>query len=262
MIAIISDIHANLEALEAVLREIRSERIGTIVCLGDIVGYNADPSACIGLLRDAGAVCIAGNHDRAVTGQITTEGFNPLAVRAVDWTRPRLTADEVEWLAALPLKATVQDRLIAVHGALHPDVGCELVRLDTDEKRQLSFEALAAHPSGVRLCAFGHTHRLGIYEMRDGAVTAHHHQGDKAMIREGSLYLVNPGTVGQPRTSDRRASYLVLDPDAGTISIRRIRYDASPALAKTRKAGLAPRLSRLPEPVRKPLRRIYRAIVG
>ena len=95
MIAIISDIHANLEALEAVLREIRAERIGTIVCLGDIVGYNADPAACIGLLRDAGAICVAGNHDRAVTGQITTEGFNPLAARAVDWTRSRLTADDI-----------------------------------------------------------------------------------------------------------------------------------------------------------------------
>jgi predicted phosphodiesterase len=260
MIAIISDIHANLEALEAVLREIRAERIDTIVCLGDIVGYNADPAACIGLLRDAGAICVAGNHDRAVTGQIMTEGFNPLAARAVDWTRSRLTADDIGWLAALPLKATVQDRLIAVHGALHPDVGCELVRLDTDEKRQLSFEALAAHPSSIRLCAFGHTHRLGIYEMRGGAVTTH--EGQSAALREGSLHLVNPGTVGQPRTSDRRASYLVLDPDAATISVRRVRYNASPALAKTRKAGLAPRFSRLPEPVRKPLRRIYRAIVG
>jgi diadenosine tetraphosphatase ApaH/serine/threonine PP2A family protein phosphatase len=96
--------------------------------------------------------------------------------------------------------------------------------------------------------------------MRDGTVTAH--EGRSAVIRKGSLYLVNPGTVGQPRTSDRRASYLVLDPDVGTISVRRVRYDASPALAKTRKAGLAPRLSRLPEPVRKPLRRIYRTIVG
>jgi predicted phosphodiesterase len=260
MIAIISDIHANLEALEAVLREIRSERIGTIVCLGDIVGYNADPAACIELLRDAGAICVAGNHDRAVTGQITTEGFNPLAARAVDWTRSRLTADDIGWLAALPLKAMIQDRLIAVHGALHPDVGCELVRLDTDEKRQLSFESLAVHPSGIRLCAFGHTHRLSIYEMRGGRMTTH--EGQSAALREGSFHLVNPGTVGQPRTSDRRASYLVLDPDAATISVRRVRYDASPALAKTRKAGLAPRFSRLPEPVRKPLRRIYRAIIG
>src|SRR5689334_2156094 len=109
MIAIISDIHANLEALEAVLGEIRRERIDTIVCLGDIVGYNADPSGCISRLREAHALCIAGNHDRAVTGQIPTEGFNPLAARAVDWTRARLTPDELEWLAALPLKAVVQD---------------------------------------------------------------------------------------------------------------------------------------------------------
>jgi predicted phosphodiesterase len=260
MIAVISDIHANLEALEAVLGEIRRERIGTIVCLGDIVGYNADPAACIRLLRDAGAACIAGNHDRAVTGQITTEGFNPLAARAVEWTRTRLSPEELDWLTALPLKATIQHRLVVVHGALHPEEGCELVRLDTDGKRQLSFEALAAHPSGARICAFGHTHRPGIYEMRDGTMTKHGEES--ATIRDGSLYLVNPGSVGQPRTADRRASYIVLDLDTGTISLRRVRYDASQALAKTRKAGLAPRFSRLPDPIRKPLRRLYRAIVG
>jgi predicted phosphodiesterase len=260
MIAIISDIHANLEALEAVLGEIRREQIGTIVCLGDIVGYNADPAACILLLRKAGAICIAGNHDRAVTGQITTEGFNPLAARAVEWTRSRLSPDDLDWVAALPLKSTIQDRLVAVHGALHPDVGCELVRLNTDEKRQLSFEALAAYPPSVRICAFGHTHRLGIYEMRDGTMTTH--ETESATIRDGSLYLVNPGTVGQPRTADRRPSYLVFDPDAGTIGARRVRYNASPALAKTRKAGLAPRFSRLPDSIRTPLRRVYRAVVG
>jgi predicted phosphodiesterase len=260
MIAVISDIHANREALEAVLGEISRERIGAIVCLGDIVGYNADPAACIRLLRDTGATCIAGNHDRAVTSQITTEGFNPLAARAVEWTRSKLSPEELEWLAALPLKATIQHRLVAVHGALHPDVGCEIVRLDTDEKRQLSFEALAAYPSGTRICAFGHTHRPGIYEMRDGTMTTH--EGESATIHDGSLYLVNPGTVGQPRTSDRRPSYIVLDLDTGTVSLRRVSYDASRALAKTRKAGLAPRFSRLPDPIRKPLRRIYRAITG
>jgi predicted phosphodiesterase len=260
MIAVISDIHANLEALEAVLGEISRERIGAIVCLGDIVGYNADPSACIRLLRDTGATCIAGNHDRAVTGQITTEGFNPLAARAVEWTRSNLSPEELEWLAALPLKATIQHRLVVVHGALHPDVGCEIVRLDTDEKRRLSFEALAAYPSGARICAFGHTHRSGIYEMRDGTMTTH--GGDSATIRDGSLYLVNPGTVGQPRTSDRRPSYIVLDLDTGAVSLRRVSYDASRALAKTREAGLAPRFSRLPDPIRKPLRRIYHAITG
>ncbi len=193
MIAIISDIHANLEALEAVLGEISRERIGAIVCLGDIVGYNADPAACIRLLRDAGATCIAGNHDRAVTGQITTEGFNPLAARAVEWTRSKLSPEELEWLAALPLKATIQHRLVAVHGALHPDVGCEIVRLDTDEKRQLSFEALAAYPSGVRICAFGHTHRPGIYEMRDGTMTTHERRfGD------------DPRRIALPRQSRNR----------------------------------------------------------
>ena len=254
MIAILSDIHANLEALEAVLREIREERIDTIVCLGDIVGYNADPSACIRLLREADAVCVAGNHDRAVTRQIAMDGFNPLAVRAVEWTRSRLSADEICWLASLPLKTTVDGRLIAVHDALHAKDSWEFVRLDSQEKMRLSFDALAE--SGINLCAFGHTHRLGLYEMRKGMVMEHE---KSCRIVEGSLYLVNPGTVGQPKEKDLRASYLVLEPSK--ISVRRVRYDVGQALAKTRKAGLAPRLSFLPTSIREPLRHLYHAVL-
>ncbi|UEM23844.1 metallophosphatase family protein [Skermanella mucosa] len=264
MIAVISDIHANLEALEATLAAIRTERVARILCLGDIVGYNADPAGCIDLLREAGAVCVAGNHDRAVTGQITTEGFNPLAARAVEWTRMRLGPGDLDWLRDLPLKLDLAEEggpgLVAVHGALHPDTGCELVRLDTDERRALSFAALEAHPSGARICAFGHTHRIGIFEKRENAVTAH--QGDGAVIRDGSFFLVNPGTVGQPRSSDRRASFMLVDPATRTLQVRRVSYDYRRAMAKTRKAGLAARLSRVPEPLRGPIRRIYHAIRG
>lgn len=264
MIAVISDIHANLEALEATLAAIRAERVGRILCLGDIVGYNADPAACIRLLREAGAICVAGNHDRAVTGQITTEGFNPLATRAVEWTRMQLGDGDLGWLSRLPLKLDLAETegpgMVAVHGALHPETGCELVRLDNDDRRALSFAALQAHPSGARICAFGHTHRVGIFEKQEGAVTAH--QGDSATIRDGALYLVNPGTVGQPRTSDRRASFMLIDPAARTIRVRRVPYDYGRLMAKTRKAGLAARLSRVPEPLRGPIRRIYHFIRG
>ena len=264
MIAVISDIHANLEALDATLDAIRAERVGRILCLGDIVGYNADPAGCIDLLREAGAVCVAGNHDRAVTGQITTEGFNPLAARAVEWTRTQLGPGDVDWLRRLPLKLDLAGEdgpgIVAVHGALHPETGCELVRLDTDDKRALSFEALERHPSRAGIGAFGHTHRIGIFEMRDGAMTAH--QDDGVAIRDGSYYLVNPGTVGQPRTSDRRASFMLIDPAARTVQLRRVPYDYRAAMAKTRKAGLAARLSRVPEPLRGPIRRIYHALRG
>jgi predicted phosphodiesterase len=253
-IAILSDIHANLEALQAVALAIAGEPVDRVVCLGDIVGYNADPAECVDLLLRLDPVCVAGNHDRAVTGQITTDGFSRTAARAVAWTRARLPAETLDLLATLPLRATVGDELVAVHGALHPETSCETVRLDTDERRRLSFKALAVHPSGTRVCAFGHTHRLGIYEFRNGA-TRNHGGEDEVILRGDSLYLVNPGTVGQPRTADRRATYLLLDTDCRSVLPRRVPYDAAAALRKTRAAGLLPRFSFVPAPIRASLKR-------
>nr|WP_211114242.1 metallophosphoesterase family protein [Azospirillum rugosum] len=248
-----SDIHANLEALQAVLGAIAEEGVDRLVCLGDIVGYNTDPGACVALLRDAGALCVAGNHDRAVTRQIGMDGFSARAIRAVFWTRRHLAPDDTAWLSALPLKAAVEGQLVAVHGALHPDIGCELVRLDGDGERRLSFAALAAHPSGARVCAYGHTHRLGVHEYRDGAILAPilAHDGDEVALRPGSYYLVNPGTVGEPRTAERRATFMLLDTARQTLSVRRVAYDDTLAFAKTRRAGIEPRrLAGLPAPLR------------
>ena len=253
-IAILSDIHANLEALQAVASAIAEEQVDRVVCLGDIVGYNADPDACVDLLFRLDPAVVAGNHDRAVTGQITTEGFSRTAARAVAWTRARLPAETLDFLAGLPLRATIGGELVAVHGALHPETGCETVRLDTDERRRLSFEALAAHPSGIRVCAFGHTHRLGIYESSDGAMRSLGGDGE-VPLRGDALYLVNPGTVGQPRTADRRATYLVLDTDRRSVAPRSVPYDAAAALRKARAAGLLPRFSFVPAPVRASLKR-------
>jgi predicted phosphodiesterase len=247
-IAVISDIHANAPALRAVLDAIALERVDRIVCLGDVTGYNTDVDHCVALLQAAGAICIAGNHDRAVIGAIGTAGFSEQGRRAVVWTRMRLGEAARAFLQALPLKLAVDGVLVAVHGALHPDVGCERVRLDDDRKRALSFDALAAHPSGARVCAFGHTHRPGVWE-RDGTVI--HFRGDQAVtLRPHKLYLVNPGSVGEPRSEDERASFLVLDTAAARVRFHRISYDRHAVLAKTRKAGLGPRLAWLPAPVR------------
>lgn len=251
-IGILSDIHANLEALRATLGDLERAGVDRIVCLGDIVGYNTDPSACIALLREAGALCIAGNHDRAVTRQIPTDGFSVRAIRAVSWTRKRLSAEEIAWLAALPLKAALDDQLVVVHGALHVDRGCELVRLDSDDRRLLTARALLEHPSGARVCAFGHTHRLGVVEVRDGALRAR--EGDEIRLCDGSVYLLNPGTVGEPRTAERRATCLVFDTVERVVSVRRVPYDADAAFAKTREAGIEPRrLLAIPAPVRSAL---------
>ena len=257
--ALVSDIHANLEALQAVLRDVAAQRVDRVVCLGDVVGYNADPGPCLELVAGLDPIWVAGNHDRAVTGQIGVEGFNRTATHAVAWTRQRLAPAELELLAAMPLRAVVDKDLVAVHGAWHPETGCETVRLDTDDRRQLSFEALAAHPSGNRICAFGHTHRVGIYEWRGGSVR--HYGDDEVLLRGDAHYLVNPGTIGQPRTADRRATYMLLDTAQRRVTVRRIAYAYATAFGKSRKAGLLPRFSFLPAPVRASLKR-YRQALG
>ncbi len=251
-LALVSDIHANLEALHATLEVISKEAVDSVVCLGDIVGYNTNPAECIALLRDAGALCVAGNHDRAVTGQLAIEGFGHTAARALVWTRDRLSAEHHAFLAGLPSKRAIGDQLVAVHGALHPDFGCEVLRLDTDERRRLSFAALAAHPSGARICAYGHTHRLGVYEQRGDQIRLL--QGDTIHLREDSFYLVNPGTIGEPRGEDYRATFLILDTAQQRITAHRVDYDITPSRKKTRSAGLAPPFSFLPPRIRTPLR--------
>jgi predicted phosphodiesterase len=256
-LALIADVHANVEALQATLADIASQSVDRIVCLGDIVGYNTNPGECIALLRDADALCIAGNHDRAVCGQITTETFSSTAARAAAWTRRRLSGGDLAFLCGLPLKANVHDQLIAVHGAFHPQTGCEIVRLDNDEARAASFAALIADPSGARIGAFGHTHAAAIHEFRNGRVERR--PGEEISLRDDAYYLINPGTVGEPRTADRRASYMVLDLGRRMLAVRRVGYDWSLPLAKTRRAGLAPRLSFLPAPVRGAIKSGWRA---
>src|SRR5215468_529006 len=252
-LAIISDIHANIEALQATLRRISAQTVDRIVCLGDIVGYNANPAECISLLRKSDVLCIAGNHDRAVTGQITTDGFSHAAARAVAWTRRQLDSDDIAFLAALPLKLRIGDHLVVVHGALHPETGCELVRLTSDDLRRLSFKALAADPSGAHVCAFGNTHRLGIFELRDDdEIRARN--GDEVFLHEDAYYLINPGTVGRSLTTDPRATYFLFDVARQVIVVQRVEYDTAASRAKTRTAGLLDRSSSLPAAVRTTLK--------
>lgn len=247
-LALISDIHANLEALQATLGDIAGQDVDRIVCLGDIVGYNANPAECIALVRDANALCVAGNHDLAVCGRMPTKHFPATAARAVAWTQRRLSWRDLQFLAGLPLKACVGGELVAVHGALHPATHCATVRLDTDEKRQQSLQALVADPSGARFCAFGHTHEVGIYEFHGEAAAPRREQTTK--LRDDAYYLINPGSVGQPRSADTRASYIVIDLAQRAAIVHRVAYDRDAALATTRQAGLAPALSFVSGPLR------------
>ncbi|QRM27238.1 metallophosphoesterase [Microvirga sp. VF16] len=257
-LAIISDIHANVEALRSTLAEISTQNIDHIICLGDIVGYNSDPAQCIDLLRELNALCVAGNHDRAVTGQLSMEGFDYTAAKAIRWTRRNLSSDALEYLRTLPVEASIDHHLVAVHGALHPESGKEIVRLNNDECRRLSFEALVVHPSRARLCAFGHTHQLGIFEFRDGFVQQL--KGDQIVLQDDGWYLINPGTVGQPRVADRRATFLVFDSIDKRLTVHRIDYDTSVPFAKTRTIAILPIWAFLPQFVRDSLLRLPRPI--
>ena len=239
-LALISDIHANFAALEATFYDIADRSIDRIVCLGDIVGYNSDAAACVALIRGAECVCVAGNHDLAVCGRITTRNFPRAAARAVAWTREQLSTDDLDFLQSLPLKANIADRVIAVHGALHPEAGCESVRLDTDKRRQASFEALMIHPSGARICAFGHTHHAGVYEMRSDRVAMH--ADELVSLRDNAYYLINPGTIGEPRSAERRATYMILDLERRTVTTRYVDYEPSADFIASHKPGLAWRL--------------------
>ncbi len=247
-LALISDIHANLEALQATLADIATRPVDRIVCLGDIVGYNTKPAECVALIRRVDALCVAGNHDLAVCGRITTKTFSRTAARAVAWTRERLTREDLRFLAGLQLKSNVDHRLLAVHGALHPQTDCATVRLDNDERRMQSFHALAADSSGARICAFGHTHHAGIFELRHGRAAERHEEHIR--LRDDAYYLINPGTVGQPRVGNNWASYMTVDLAQRSVSLHRVAYDASVPLAATRKAGLAPAFSFVAAPVR------------
>lgn len=245
--AIISDIHANLEALLAVLRAI--ERIGAdqIVCLGDIVGYFANPNECIELVRDHAAACIRGNHDSVAAGFREPVDFSPTARRAIDWTGTELTPANRQYLADLPLFQTVDNAFSIVHATLHPQPD-EVTRIRCEIDALPSLDMLASGAVGQRICFFGHTHHRIAYALNDTTLSTL--DDDEFHLSGSSVYLVNPGSVGQSRDDDPRASFLIYDSQRSTIQFLRINYDQATAKAK----GIAQGLIRQPHAVMRALR--------
>lgn len=241
---IVSDVHSNLEAFDAVLSDADARGGYDIVWfLGDLVGYGADPGLCISRLRNLPHVAIAGNHDHAVTGQLNPDLFNGAARAAALWTAHQLTDDEVTYLAGLPEVRTVGD-FTHVHGSLRDPVMEYLI----SEPAALATFALLATP----FCLVGHSHYPLVWtEHGSGAGVALLETGAPLVLDAGQRLIVNPGSVGQPRDGDWRASYLLYDSDVGDAGIlehRRVEYDIATAQRKIRAAGLpeslASRLSR------------------
>ncbi|MGD0152590.1 MAG: metallophosphoesterase family protein [Thermacetogeniaceae bacterium] len=239
--AIISDIHANLEAFQAALEDLDRQGVQKVVCLGDIVGYYANPNECAELCRSRGFLCLRGNHDDAVVGICGIEDFNPVAQDALLWTERQLNESNKAWLKQLPEQALVDDRFLVVHGSpIHP-----YDYIFSPAGATFAFDALATEYPRIALCFFGHTHQRAIYSYGDRTIQEflEHNQASAYSIHDDKLYLINPGSIGQARDGKPGASYLIYDDDSHTISYRHVPYDFHLTKQKVAAAGLPPMLA-------------------
>jgi len=233
--AIISDIHSNLAAFQAVLRDIdergSAERIW---CLGDVVGYGPDPRECIDLLRQYDHVCVAGNHDWVALGRVDLDDFNPEAAAASVWTTEQLGSEELDYLDNLPLSLEEGDFTL-VHGSPREPIWEYLLSVYS---AKISFDYFQ-----TKYCLVGHSHVPLVFELSaDGACLLHEVSPDTMLRLEVNRLIINPGGVGQPRDGDPRASYAVYDSEQGVVSYYRVPYDIAATQKRMKEHGLPQRL--------------------
>ena len=235
--AIISDIHSNLEALSSVMENIDSLDCKEIVCLGDIVGYNANPGECIAIIKKRGIRCLMGNHDSRVSEIEEPSGFNPSAKAAIYWTRKKLTGKNKGFLKKLPRRLLFEGEFSAIHGWI--DSTDRYILSETDARHNFKIMKEEGLPS---VTFFGHTHvRLAYVEEGNTLLM---NSDERIKIEGGKRYLINPGAVGQPRDGDPRASFLVYDSGKKEITFFRTGYDIKKCAQKVLKAGLPPVLAK------------------
>jgi predicted phosphodiesterase len=243
-IAILSDAHANREALVAVQHSLRELEVETVLYLGDMVGYNADPDFCVGRILDMASVVVRGNHDKTVASPDNLDWFNEVAREAILWTRGALSPVNLRRLEEVPAGPLVAlDRFLVCHGSpMDEDLYITRQR-DVDR----SFAYMKENHPAVSVCLFGHTHVPLVIREHDGA----EEPPEELPLESGSRYLINPGSVGQPRDRDPRAAFGVIDvqeDDSMVYRQYRVPYAVEATQAKIRAAGLpailAERLSR------------------
>ncbi len=235
---VISDLHGNLEALQAAVRDAEG-RYDEAICCGDLVGYGADPNTVTEWVRENCSLVIRGNHDRACAGLENLEWFNPVARQAVEWTQHALSDENREYIRSLPKGPLSRDGFDVAHGA----------SFDEDEYVTGVAEAMNAFDYVQRrLTFFGHTHLQGGYIWNNSRVETIPRIpaiADRHVIElvPACAYLINPGSLGQPRDGDSRAAFALYDSAAGMISLMRVEYDVEAAQRKIERAGLPPILA-------------------
>ena len=228
-IALFSDIHGNIEALEAVINDARAVGASSFACLGDLVGYGPNPSECIARVQEIGCVCIKGNHDEDGSNERNLDNLNDVARESLEWTRSKLSASQKAWLQALPYQKRLGRNLL-VHATLQDPEQWSYIRNKFDAEI-----ALLAQSSP--LCFFGHTHLPVCYEKNGPVVTKR--EDAEIQLQAASKYLINVGSVGQPRDGIPKACYALYDPSLKTVSYRRVEYNIEKVVEDIASAGLS-----------------------
>ena len=225
---IFSDIHSNLEALDAVIEACKNEQIERYLCIGDIVSYGANPCECIQKVKELKAVIVAGNHEWGVCAKFGLENFTPLAQAGIEWTARVISRTELDFLGSLPLIQR-EENFVLAHSTL--DMPKEFYYLDTYDEASRTFAFLDA-----QVCFVGHTHKPKVFIERDGELFSK--ALDVLRLEDDKRYIINVGSVGQPRDYDPRACLVIYDTLAETIELKRVAYDLRAAQEKIIKAGL------------------------
>lgn len=225
--AIFGDIHANLEALDAVMADSGKQGVTDYVCLGDVVGYNADPVACLNRIREMGCPTVKGNHDMDASEDHSLDNMNPVAATALKWTRDQLDDDQRLWLRKLRMVRQVSDYTI-VHSTLDQPVHWNYVTNRFDAMSNFSYQF-------TQLCFHGHTHVPRVYVKSDKVREV---PAESVEIEANAKYFINVGSVGQPRDGDPRACYAIYDHQTNLIVFRRVEYNVEKTQKKIRSAGL------------------------
>ena len=228
---VITDIHANIEALDACLAHASARGYDRTLVLGDIVGYGPDPNAVIDRVIGLNpSAIVRGNHDKIAMGIQQAEGFNIAARAAAQWTLNALTPEHRDWLTNLPHGPVIVDDCVEI---------CHGSPLDEDEYIFDELDARRAIESSTQqLCLYGHTHVALVFRLAGRAIGLVTPSADGLALEADSRYLVNPGSVGQPRDSDPRAAYMIFDADAQRIEMYRVEYDVTATQGKMSAAGL------------------------
>ena len=230
VIGIVADLHANLEATQAVLARLDEIRPDKVICLGDLAGYNANPNEVIDLIRERNIACLMGNHDAAACGLEEPWFFNSRARSAIAWQALQIRDDNRAWLRTLPKTLNLEGHAIAVHGA--PGNRDDYILDWLDAMRQIDH----LDEVGARICFFGHSHRASLFSERSGADFT---GGTvRFSLHRANRYFINPGSVGQPRDHDSRAAFGLYDPDNHTFEFCRVKYDIDAAARRILACGL------------------------